>query len=107
VAGRRWYNVAHPLDYATRIARGESPEAEPAEVLDAPSRRLEQVMTRIRLAEGCPTALLDPAGRAAASQAVADGLLEPVGPAVAGDDPWIRLTAHGRQLADHVLRQIV
>jgi oxygen-independent coproporphyrinogen-3 oxidase len=107
VAGRRWYNVAHPRDYAVRIARGESPEAEPAEILDPPSQRLEQVMTRIRLAEGCPTELLDPAGRAAAAQAVADGLLEPVVSAVAIDDPRVRLTAHGRQLADHVLRRIV
>ena len=107
VAGRRWYNVAHPRDYAARIARDESPEAEPAEILDASSQRLEQVMTRIRLAEGCPTDLLDPAGRAAASQAVADGLLEPVRSTVANGDPWLRLTAHGRQLADHVLRRIV
>jgi len=107
VAGRRWYNVAHPRDYAARIARGESPEAEPAEILDASSQRLEQIMTRIRLAEGCPTDLLDPAGRAAASQAVADGLLEPVCATVANEDPWLRLTAHGRQLADHVLRRIV
>ncbi|MEO5838424.1 MAG: radical SAM family heme chaperone HemW [Acidimicrobiales bacterium] len=107
VAGRRWYNVAHPRDYAARIAHGESPEAEPAEILDAPARRLEQVMTRIRLAEGCPTGLLDAAGRVAARQAVDDGLLEPVGSVVAGDDPRVRLTAHGRQLADHVVRQLI
>ena len=107
VAGRRWYNVAHPRDYAARIARGESPEAEPPEILDALSQRLEQVMTRIRLAEGCPTELLDAPGRAAASQAVADGLLEPVRSSVATGDPWVRLTAHGRQLADHVLRRLV
>ena len=107
VDGRRWYNVAHPRDYAARIARGESPEAEPAETLDAPSQRLEQVMTRIRLAEGCPTKLLDRAGQAAAAQAVADGLLEPVRSSEATDDPRVRLTSHGRQLADHVLRQLV
>jgi oxygen-independent coproporphyrinogen-3 oxidase len=64
-------------------------------------------MTRIRLAEGCPTELLDPAGRAAAAQAVADGLLEPVRSSVATADPRVRLTSHGRQLADHVLRQLV
>ena len=107
VAGRRWHNVAHPRDYAERIARGDAPEAGPAEVLDASSRRLEQVMTRIRLAEGCPTGLLDGAGRAAASQAVADGLLEPVLATGASDDARVRLTAHGRQLADHVLRRLV
>jgi len=82
------------------------PHAEPAEILDAPSRRLEQVMTRIRLAEGCPTDLLDPPGRAAASQAVADGLLEAVR-ATTTTDTRVRLTAHGRQLADHVLRQVI
>jgi putative oxygen-independent coproporphyrinogen III oxidase len=103
LAGRRWRNVAHPLEYAARVGRGESPEAEPAEMLDAPSRRLEEVMTRIRLAEGCPEGLLDASGRAAATRAVADGLLEVV-PAAA---PRYRLTAHGRQLADHVLRRII
>jgi oxygen-independent coproporphyrinogen-3 oxidase len=107
LAGRRWYNVAHPRDYAARIARGEVPEAEPAEILDADERRLEQVMTRIRLAEGCPTVLLDRAGTAAANQAMADGLLEPVRTSAGVDSPRVRLTAHGRQLADHVLRQIV
>jgi oxygen-independent coproporphyrinogen-3 oxidase len=107
VAGRRWYNVAHPRDYAARIDRNRSPEAEPAEVLDATSRRIEEVMTRIRLAEGCPTGLLDAAGKAAATLAVADGLLETIGAPDSGEVPRIRLTAHGRQLADHVLRQIV
>jgi oxygen-independent coproporphyrinogen-3 oxidase len=107
VAGRRWYNVAHPRDYATRIARGDALEAEPPEILDAPSRRLEQVMTRIRLAEGCPTALLDAAGAVAAGQAVADGLLESVGAPVTGESSRLRLTAHGRQLADHVVRRLI
>jgi oxygen-independent coproporphyrinogen-3 oxidase len=106
VAGRRWYNVAHPRDYAARIARGDDLEAEPPEILDASSRRLEQVMTRIRLAEGCPTALLDAGGRVAAGQAVADGLLEPVG-APTGESSRLRLTAHGRQLADHVVRRLI
>jgi oxygen-independent coproporphyrinogen-3 oxidase len=64
-------------------------------------------MTRIRLAEGCPTDLLDRAGRAAASQAVADGLLEPLLAAGASEDARVRLTAHGRQLADHVVRRLV
>jgi oxygen-independent coproporphyrinogen-3 oxidase len=107
VAGRRWHNVAHPRDYAARIGQGCSPEAEAAEILDEPARRLEQVMTRIRLAEGCPPALLDPAGRVAAARAVADGLLEPVAPVSPDRAAPLRLTAHGRQLADHVLRQIV
>jgi len=102
VAGRRWRNVAHPRDYARRIAEGNPPEAEAPEILDEPARRLEQVMTRLRLAEGCPASLLDAAGSAAAAQAVSDGLLEPV-----GADAQLRLTAHGRQLADHVLRRIV
>ncbi|MEO8696899.1 MAG: radical SAM family heme chaperone HemW [Acidimicrobiales bacterium] len=107
IAGRRWYNVAHPRDYAARLARGDSLDAESPEMLDAPARRLEQVMTRIRLAEGCPTALLDAAGRVAADQAMADGLLEPVDSTVADAAPRVRLTAHGRQLADHVVRRII
>jgi hypothetical protein len=47
--------------------------------------------------------LLDAAGRAAAATAVTDGLLE----VVAAPASRYRLTAHGRQLADHVLRRII
>ena len=107
LAGRRWANVAHPRDYAKAVACGRSPEADGAEALDPEARRVEQIMTRVRLAEGCPVDLLDAAGRAAAARAIDDGLLESVAPTRNGGDPRLRLTAHGRQLADHVLRQIV
>jgi oxygen-independent coproporphyrinogen-3 oxidase len=107
LAGRRWSNVTHPRDHARAVVAGRSPEADGAEELDAEARRLERVMTHIRLAEGCPVDLLDASGRAAAARAMADGLLEPVGPAWSGANGRVRLTAHGRQLADHVLRQLV
>jgi oxygen-independent coproporphyrinogen-3 oxidase len=107
LAGRRWCNVAHPRDYARAVAESRLPEADEAEVLGAEARRLEQVMTRLRLAEGCPVGLLDAPGRSAAARAITDGLLEPVGAAIDGPGARVRLTAHGRQLADHVLRRIV
>ena len=107
LAGRRWANVAHPRDYTRAIALGRSPAADGAESLDPEARRVEQIMTRVRLAEGCPVDLLDRAGRSAAARAIDDGLLESIGSTRTGDDRRLRLTAHGRQLADHVLRLIV
>src|SRR5947208_785891 len=73
VAGVRWWNVKHPAAYAERLARGQSP-AQARELLDEPTRRLEDVMLRLRLRDGLPLALLTPGGRRAADRAAADGL---------------------------------
>jgi oxygen-independent coproporphyrinogen-3 oxidase len=72
-------------------------------VLTAEQRRTEQVMLRLRLAEGLPLAGLDEPVVRAAGRAVDDGLLSPAryggGRAV--------LTLRGRMLADAVTRELV
>jgi oxygen-independent coproporphyrinogen-3 oxidase len=102
LAGSRWWNVKHPARYAALLAAGKSPEAGREELTEA-ERATERVMLRLRLASGLPLDLLDDAGRAAASRAAADGLLDPAvltaGLAV--------LTARGRLLADGVVHALL
>ena len=101
VGGTRWWNVRHPAAYAARVAAGSSP-AQAREVLSGAERQLERVMLLIRLAEGCPAAVLGPAGRANAESVVADGLAE----AGALADGRIVLTRRGRLLADAVTQKL-
>ena len=102
LAGARWWNVKHPARYAALLEAGESPEAGREELTDD-ERATERVMLRLRLASGLPLSLLDDAGRAAASRAAADGLLEPAaltaGRAI--------LTRRGRLLADAVVHALL
>jgi oxygen-independent coproporphyrinogen-3 oxidase len=99
VGGVRWWNVKHPAGYAQRLADGVSPGAG-REVLTADDRHTEDVMLRMRLASGLPLDVLDPAGRVAAEQARADGLLTV-------DDGRAVLTLRGRLLADAVVRDLL
>jgi putative oxygen-independent coproporphyrinogen III oxidase len=102
VGGVRWWNVKHPRDYSDRLAAGDSPAAA-RELLSAADRELEDVMLRLRLADGLPLAPLRPDALAAAQSALDDGLLDPLaygaGRAV--------LTLRGRLLADAVVRALV
>jgi putative oxygen-independent coproporphyrinogen III oxidase len=102
IGGVRWWNVRHPTAYAARLAAGASP-AQAREVLGPEDRRVEDVLLRLRLADGLPLAVLHPAGLAAAAVACEDGLLDPAryraGRAV--------LTLRGRLLADAVVRDLV
>jgi len=102
IGGVRWWNVKHPTEYAGRLAERASPAAG-RELLDAEERRVERILLGIRLANGHPTTDLRAAGRAAAAQAVTDGLLE--------RDALARgrlvLTLRGRLLADAVVRDLV
>ncbi|MEV6525909.1 radical SAM family heme chaperone HemW [Longispora sp. NPDC051575] len=98
VGGVRWWNVKHPNAYAARAADKVSPGVG-RELLTAEERRIEEIMLRLRLAEGLPLALLDGAGLAAAHRAVADGLLTLV------EDRAV-LTLRGRLLADAVIRDL-
>lgn len=102
VGGVRWWNVKHPTGYAARLAGGRSP-GQGRELLSVADQRVEDVMLRLRLAEGVPLESLEPAGRAAAGRALADGLLEPDG-YTAG---WAVLTLRGRLLADAVVRDLI
>jgi oxygen-independent coproporphyrinogen-3 oxidase len=102
VGGTRWWNVRHPAAYAARLVEGVSP-AQAREVLDDESRRVERVLLGIRLREGHPLADLSPAGRTAAGQAVADGLLD----RAAHENGRAALTLRGRLLTDAVVRDLV
>jgi putative oxygen-independent coproporphyrinogen III oxidase len=101
VGGTRWWNVKHPAAYAARMAAGNSP-GQAREVLAESERQLERVMLAIRLAEGCPVAILSPAGRRNAESVVAEGL--------ASRDAYasgqIVLTRRGRLLADAVTQKL-
>jgi oxygen-independent coproporphyrinogen-3 oxidase len=101
VGGTRWWNVRHPRDYAARLTAGESP-AQAREMLTEAEKRTEQIMLTTRLADGCPAAVLPERGRAAAVQAVTDGLAEPE----AWADGRVVLTRRGRLLADAVIRDL-
>ncbi len=101
VGGTRWWNVRHPAAYATRIGAGISP-GQAREVLAEPERQLERVMLLLRLAEGCPLAVLSPAGRAGAATVVAEGLAS----VQAYRRGRIVLTRRGRLLADTVTRML-
>jgi oxygen-independent coproporphyrinogen-3 oxidase len=98
----RWWNVKHPARYAALLADGLSPEAG-REVLTAAQRHTEQVMLRLRLAEGLPLAGLDRSERDAVARAAADGLLDPA----ALDTGRAVLTRRGRLLADAVVRDVL
>jgi oxygen-independent coproporphyrinogen-3 oxidase len=102
VGGVRWWNVKHPNAYAQRLADGASPGAG-RELLGATERHEEDVMLRLRLADGLPLARLTDAGRVAAARALADGLL--------ADRPYAAgravLTRPGRLLADAVVRDLL
>jgi putative oxygen-independent coproporphyrinogen III oxidase len=102
VDGVRWWNVKHPAAYAGRIAAGVSP-GHGREVLDAQTRRVEQVLLAIRLREGLSVELLDGAGRAALAAQVEHGLVEPD----ALDRGRVVLTLRGRLLADAVVRALL
>ncbi|MBB5933026.1 radical SAM family heme chaperone HemW [Streptomyces zagrosensis] len=102
VGGVRWWNVKHPGAYAQALTEGRSPGAG-REVLSAEDRRVERILLELRLADGCPLAILAPAGTRAAARALSDGLLE--------QGPYARgravLTLRGRLLADAVVRDLV
>ncbi|MEU2114725.1 radical SAM family heme chaperone HemW [Streptomyces sp. NPDC016459] len=102
VGGVRWWNVKHPGAYAAALDGGRSPGAG-RELLSSEDRRVERVLLELRLREGVELALLRPAGLAAASRALADGLLD-AGPY---DEGRAVLTLRGRLLADAVVRDLV
>jgi oxygen-independent coproporphyrinogen-3 oxidase len=95
VDGTRWWNVLHPADYAQALAEGRSPQAG-SETLDAATRRFERVMLEVRLSAGVETDLCDPDALARLRD---DGLLSV-------HDGRAVLTLRGRQLADHVVREL-
>ncbi len=69
MGGVRWWNVKHPHAYATALALGRSPGFA-REVLDDTARRTEDILLRLRLADGLPLDLLSAAGLAEAATSV-------------------------------------
>jgi putative oxygen-independent coproporphyrinogen III oxidase len=102
VGGVRWWNVKHPGAYAIRVGAGESPGQE-REVLTDEERHTEDVLLRLRLADGLPLSTLDKDGRWAAKRALGDGLLDPARYA----ERRAVLTLRGRLLADAVVRDLL
>jgi putative oxygen-independent coproporphyrinogen III oxidase len=102
VGGVRWWNVKHPAAYAKRLADGVSP-GHGRELLTAADRHVEDVLLRVRLAEGLPLAALDEAGLAGAATALDDGLLD----LAAYGRGKVVLTLRGRLLADAVVRDLL
>jgi len=99
VGATRWWNVKHPNAYAQSLADGLLPVAD-FEQLDDATLHVEDVMLRLRLRDGLPTAVLDEAERARAETAIADGLV------VLRSDRLV-LTDRGRLLADAVVRALL
>ncbi|MGI9197011.1 MAG: coproporphyrinogen-III oxidase family protein, partial [Candidatus Nanopelagicales bacterium] len=94
----RWWNVKHPATYGARVAADELPVDGWERVGDAEAR-LEEVMLRIRLREGLPTAGLS---EAAVAGLVRAGWVEeaPVGSGT------LVLTRAGRLMADEIVRRL-
>jgi putative oxygen-independent coproporphyrinogen III oxidase len=101
VGGVRWWNVKHPAAYASRLAAGKSPAAA-RERLTGAERRMEEIMLRVRLAEGLPLSLLTDTALSATERMLADALIDPSAHA-AGK---LVLTRRGRLLADAVIRDL-
>jgi putative oxygen-independent coproporphyrinogen III oxidase len=101
IGGTRWWNVRHPSAYAARLAAGQSP-AQAREVLTAAERRMEEIMLRVRLAEGAPLSALTQDAFLSAERTVAAALLDPSAYAAGR----LVLTRQGRLLADAVIRDL-
>ena len=84
--GHRWWNVRTPERYVAAVRDDESTEAA-GENLDDETRRIEGLQLALRMSDGVPASALDVAG------------LEDL---VATDGERVRLTRHGRLLANEV-----
>lgn len=97
VGGVRWWNHKHPATWTKALSLGDSPALAHERLSDA-ERAEEDVLLRIRLAEGLPLSAIPSA--AGLNTAVSDGLLR------ISNDRAV-LTPRGRLLADAVVRQLL
>jgi oxygen-independent coproporphyrinogen-3 oxidase len=102
VGGTRWWNVKHPAAYTAALSQGGWPAAG-RELLTPEETATEEIMLRLRLAEGLPLERLAPSGVEAARTLVTDGLLQ----ADAFAAGTAALTLRGRLLADAAVRTIL
>ncbi len=84
--GHRWWNVRTPERYVAAVRGGESTEAA-GEHLDDETRRIEGLQLALRMKDGVPVSALDLDGL--------EGL-------IVNDGERVRLTRHGRLLANEV-----
>ena len=103
LSGQRWWNIKHPARYAAASGPGLLPIAG-GETLDDVGRHIEQVMLRLRLAEGVPARMLSADERARLAPWIDRGF------AVVdegGDGMRYRVTDAGRLMADGIVRDII
>lgn len=99
INGTRFWNVKHPLAYAVKLSEGNSP-AQAREILNATQMYDENIMLGIRLFEGID--IPEGVAQETLNELRDDGLID-------GDElrrGRIRLTLHGRLLADTVTRAL-
>ena len=101
VGGVRWWNVKHPVRYATMVESGLSPAAG-RETLGEAARNLEKIMLTVRRREGLSMLDVPEAARVKVPQLVKWGLVE--------QDSFgfgrVVLTQRGRLMADAVVREL-
>jgi coproporphyrinogen III oxidase-like Fe-S oxidoreductase len=102
VGGVRWWNVKHPVRYATMLEAGHSPAAG-REILTDQAKRTEQIMLGVRLRDGLSMREVPQEMHAKVPQLVSWGLVD--GAQFGGGR--IVLTQRGRLLADGVVRELL
>lgn len=103
IGGTRFWNVKHPTAYQGRVDALVSPAAA-REIPDEDAQYLEELMLKVRIAEGLPLSALRDDARRRVAGLIADGLVEP-GPALgASGEKRLVLTLNGRLLADRVVK---
>lgn len=98
IGGVRFWNAKHPRAWADRLGQGQSP-AIGREVLDADTRRLEDLMLRVRIYHGMRRDELPAGTDLLMEQFEQQGLVEP-------DGEWLELTLRGRLMADFIVREL-
>jgi len=101
VGGLRWWNQKHPARCSASLAKGGLPVAG-CERLTSAEQEVEEIMLRLRLAEGLPVERVSGERRADIDRLVAEGLLNPQ----ASSKGLLILTSRGRLLADLVVRTL-
>lgn len=98
IGGVRFWNAKHPRAWADRLGQGQSP-AIGREVLDADTRRLEDLMLRARIRQGMRLNELPAGTGVLLEQFAKQGLVEP-------DEEWVALSLRGRLMADFIVREL-
>jgi putative oxygen-independent coproporphyrinogen III oxidase len=102
VGGVRWWNVKHPVRYATALQAARSPAAG-REQLTESARLTERIMLGVRRREGLAISDVPAGGRDKVPQMITWGLLERSD----YDGGRLVLTQRGRLLADAVVRDLL